>query len=102
MPSSKAIVLSYENFGEADRYIQFFSREWGMITVLARSARKSRRRYAGGIDLFCHDEISIKGDPRSKPYLNELTVLNSFPILRENLDKLLVAGKLAQWVKKLA
>ena len=55
--SSKGIVISVENFGEADRYIQFFTKDWGMITTLDKSARKSKRRYVGGLDLFCHDEI---------------------------------------------
>jgi DNA repair protein RecO (recombination protein O) len=100
--SSKAIVISHSNFGEADRYVQFLTQKWGMITVLAKSARKSRRRYVGGLDLFCHDEISLRGDPKGTPYLNELTVLNSFPALRDNLDKLLMAGKITQWVKRLA
>ena len=100
--SSKGIVISIENFGESDRYVQFFTKDWGMISVLAKSARKSKRRYVGGLDLFCHDEIFLRGDPKDKPYLNELTVLNSFPKLREQLDKVLLAGKMAQWIKKLA
>jgi DNA repair protein RecO (recombination protein O) len=100
--SSKGIVISVENFGEADRYIQFFTKDWGMISTLAKSARKSKRRYVGGLDLFCHNEIFLKGDPKDRPYLNELSVLNSFPRLREDLDKVLLAGKIAQWVKRLA
>lgn len=100
--SSKGIVISIENFGEADRYIQFFTKDWGMISTLAKSARKSKRRYVGGLDLFCHNEIFLRGDPKDRPYLNEISVLNSFPKLRENLDKVLLAGKIAQWIKKLA
>lgn len=99
--SSKAIVLGRENFGEADQYIQFLTQQWGVITTLARSARKSKRRYVGGLDLFCHDEIFLRGDPKERPYLNELTVLNSFPAIREQLDRVVAAGKAVQWVRKL-
>jgi len=99
--SSKAIVISKESFGEADCYVQFYTEEWGMLTALAKSAKKSKRRYVGGLDLFCHDEIFLRGEPRDKAYLQELTVLNSFSLLREDLDKLLHAGKVTQWVKKL-
>lgn len=99
---SKGIVLSLENFGEADRYVRFFTKDWGMISTLAKAARKSKRRYVGGLDLFCHDEIFLRGDPRDKPYLVELTVLNSFTGLRNNIEKLLTAGKVVCWVKKLA
>lgn len=110
MISTKGIVLSRENFGEADRYIQFFTKDWGMVTVLARSARKSKRRYVGGLDLFCHDELFVKSTPRAakhgmpkeRPYLVELSVLNSFIGLRDQLERLSIAGKVVQWVRKLA
>jgi DNA repair protein RecO (recombination protein O) len=102
MTSSRAIVIGTENFGEADRYVIFFTKNWGLISTLAKSARKSKRRYVGGLDLFCHSEIFIKGDPKERPYLQELSVLNSFPGLREELEKMLAAGRTTQWVKKLA
>lgn len=100
--STRAIVLSKEDFGEADCYIQFLTRDWGVISTLAKSAKKSKRRYVGGLDLFCHSEIYIKGDPKEKPYLQELSVLNSFTGLREDLEKVLIGGKLLQWIKKIA
>lgn len=98
----RALVVSLEDFGEADRYVRFYTKDWGLISALAKSARKSKRRYVGGLDLFCHNEITLRGDPREKPYLVELTVLNSFQLIRENLDKMLLAGKITAWVKKLA
>jgi DNA repair protein RecO (recombination protein O) len=100
--SSRAIVLSTEDFGEADRYVQFLTARWGVISALAKSARKSKRRYVGGLDLFCHDEIFLRGEPRERgAYLVELKVLNSFPQIREDLDRVVAAGKAVQWVKKL-
>lgn len=102
MNTSRAIVLSRENFGEADRYLQLFTRDWGLISVLAKSARKSKRRYVGGMDIFCHIEAVVKGDPRERPYLVELNVLNAFTGLRDDIDRLMHAGKVVQWVRKLA
>lgn len=102
MPITRAIVLSHEAFGEADRYIQFLTRDWGVISILAKSARKSKRRYVGGLDLFCHDEINVRGDLPVKAYLIDLTVLNSFAPLRDDLEKMLLAGRLVQWVRRLA
>jgi len=100
--SSKAIVLSTEDFGEADRYVQLLTARWGVISALAKSARKSKRRYVGGLDLFCHDEIFLRGEPRDKgAYLVELKVLNTFVGIREDLDRVTAAGKAVQWIKKL-
>ncbi|MBI1861754.1 MAG: DNA repair protein RecO [Deltaproteobacteria bacterium] len=102
MALTRAIVLSSEVFGEADRYIQFLTRDWGVISTLAKAARKSKRRYVGGLDIFCHSEINVRGDIPNRAYLVELTVLNSFTKLRDDLDKILIAGQLVQWVRKLA
>src|SRR4051812_43992050 len=102
MFKSRAIVLSRENFGEADRYLQLFTRDWGVISVLAKSARKSKRRYVGGMDLFCHIEIVLRGEPRAHPYLVELSVLNAFTGLRDDYDRMMTAGKVVQWVRKLS
>jgi DNA repair protein RecO (recombination protein O) len=100
MAVTRGIVLSTQAFGEADRYVQFLTRDWGVVSLLAKSARKSQRRYVGGLDLFCHDEISVRGDARERGYLVELTVLNSFTRLRDSLDKILVAGKFVQSIRK--
>jgi DNA repair protein RecO (recombination protein O) len=101
MLTSKAIVLSRENFGEADCYIEFLTEDWGVVTTLAKSARKSRRRYVGGLDIFCHDEISVRGDPHDNPYLDELKVLNTFLGLREEVDRVFSAGRIVQWIQKI-
>ena len=92
--STKAIVISTESFGEADMYIQFFTQKWGMVTALAKSAKKSKKRYVGGLDLFCHNEIFLRGDVKDRPYLTELTVLNSFTGIRDSLDKMKRSGVL--------
>lgn len=100
--STRAIVLSTEAFGESDCYVHFLTRDWGVISTLAKSAKKSKRRYVGGLDLFCHDEIFLRGDPKDRPYLLELAVINSFQGIRDSLERVMMAGKVAQWVKRLA
>lgn len=102
MSSTRGIVVGKTDFGESDRYVQFITRDWGLINTLAKSARKSKRRYVGGLDLFCHDEILLRGNPREKPYLVELSVLNSFNGIRDDLERLLSAGRITQWVRRLA
>ncbi len=99
--TTKGIVLSRSAFGESDLYVHFLTQNFGIINVLAKGARRSKRRYVGGLDLFCHDELFLRGDPRETPYLLELSVLNSFAGLRLELEKTVAAGKCVQWVRKL-
>jgi DNA repair protein RecO (recombination protein O) len=49
--TTPAIVLRAVNYGEADRVVTLFGRETGRVSALARSARKSQRRFAGGLGL---------------------------------------------------
>jgi len=49
--STPAIVLRAVNYGEADRIVTLFGRDTGQVSALARSARKSQRRFAGGLGL---------------------------------------------------
>ena len=49
--TTDAIVLGAVNYGEADRIVTLLGRGTGRLSALARSARKSQRRFAGGLGL---------------------------------------------------
>jgi DNA repair protein RecO (recombination protein O) len=49
--STPAIVLRAVNYGDADRIVTLFGRDTGRLSALARGARKSQRRFAGGLGL---------------------------------------------------
>ena len=46
-----AIVVGLQNHREADRIVRLLTPENGRITALARSARKSNRRFGGALDI---------------------------------------------------
>lgn len=56
--TTKAIVLRRVNYGEADRIIDLLTEKSGRVTVLAKGARRSRSRLAGGVEPYCINEIS--------------------------------------------
>lgn len=49
---TEAIILRVSDFGEADQIVSFYSRDLGKFSALAKHARKSRRRFAGNLQLF--------------------------------------------------
>jgi DNA repair protein RecO (recombination protein O) len=49
---TKAIVLRRVNYGEADRILTVLTPNNGIISVMARGARREKSRLAGGIELF--------------------------------------------------
>lgn len=48
--TSRAIILRRVGFGEADWIVTFFCRERGRLSGMARSARASRKRFAGALE----------------------------------------------------
>lgn len=60
--TTHGIILRRIEYGEADRIITFFTREYGRIRVIAKGVRKSKSKLAGGIELFSVSELHfIKG-----------------------------------------
>lgn len=50
--TTKAIILSRVNYGEADRIMQVLTPEQGKIGVIARGVRREKSKLAGGIELL--------------------------------------------------
>ena len=50
--TTKAIVLSRVNYGEADRIMQVLTPDSGKIGVIAKSVRREKSKLAGGIELL--------------------------------------------------
>lgn len=47
-----AIVVRMTNYGESDRIVEFLTAEEGRVSMIARGARRSRKRFGGALDLF--------------------------------------------------
>ena len=58
--TTTAIVLRAVNYGEADRIVTLFGRDTGRLSALARGARKSQRRFAGGLSLCALGSAAIR------------------------------------------
>jgi DNA repair protein RecO (recombination protein O) len=58
--STPAIILRAVNYGEADRIVTLFGRDTGRLSALARGARKSQRRFAGGLGLCAVGAASLR------------------------------------------
>jgi len=58
--STPAIVLRAVSYGEADRVVTLFGRGTGRLSALARGARRSQRRFAGGLGLCAVGEAALR------------------------------------------
>jgi DNA repair protein RecO (recombination protein O) len=68
-----AVVLRVVNYGESDRIVTLFGRDTGRLSALARGARKSQRRFAGGLSLCAVGAAAVRERPGA-----ELATLERF------------------------
>lgn len=57
--SSKAVILTRTDYGEADRIITFLTPEHGKVRAMAKGVRKAKSKLAGGIELFSVSDITV-------------------------------------------
>jgi DNA repair protein RecO (recombination protein O) len=100
--STPAIVLRAVNYGEADRIVTLFGRDTGRISALARGARKSQRRFAGGLGLCAVGVASL----RERAGADLLTLEGfdttvSYPTLGTDVARMAHAAYVAELVTKL-
>ena len=78
--NAEAIVLRTWPIREADQIVALFTREFGKLKGVAKSAAKSRRRFGGALEPMTHVRASFVEKPRQ-----ELVRLDYFEILRSPL-----------------
>ncbi|TWI74379.1 DNA replication and repair protein RecO [Desulfobotulus alkaliphilus] len=94
-PEKSAIVMRHVEYGDYDVILTLFSRSKGKISVIAKNARKSRRRFSGRLELFSvlHPDCS---QPKAGgiPVLREVDLLEPFENLRSDFIRM---GYAAYW-----
>ena len=86
---TKAISLKTAPFAEADKMVTLFTREYGKIRVVAKSARRVPSRLGGRIEAFTYADLFIARG-RSLDIISQCEVLESFQALRDNAETLKV------------
>ena len=76
--NTPALVARSVNYGEADRICALITRDRGKISVVARSARRSRKRFGGALSLFVIGDATVRSRARS-----DLSLLERFDSLED-------------------
>jgi DNA repair protein RecO (recombination protein O) len=78
---SEAIVLHAFDYLESSRIVRLVTRDGGMRSALAKGARKSRRRFGSGLDLFAQGTAYLHTKAG-----RELDMLSAFEDVRTRTD----------------
>jgi len=81
----RGLVLKCVDLGEADRLLTVYTKEMGVITLMAKGARSLKNRNFATTQQFCLADyvIRARGD---KYYLQESSIVESFFAIRESLS----------------
>jgi DNA repair protein RecO (recombination protein O) len=104
-PSEKTegILLRSVDFGESDRIVHLLTPDRGRLTAMAKSARKSMKRFPGTLDLANHLEIEISRPRRgAMPYLERGRLISPFLGLRTLPARFALACYLIELLDRLA
>ncbi len=84
---TEAIVLRRTDFGEADRLLTLYSREFGKLKAIAKGARKPQSRKTGHVELFMRSKFLIaKG--RNLDIITQAELVNPYAELRTDLMRM--------------
>jgi len=75
-----AVVLRSVPYGESDRVVTLFCRDLGCLGAIARGARKSQRRFGGGLDFGTTGKATLRAVPG-----RELSLLEGFAVEERRL-----------------
>lgn len=95
--ASDAVVLHIFNYSESSRIVRLATREVGVVSALARGARRPKSRFGSALDLFADGvaHLLIK-DGRDLHTLAAFDLTHARPALGQDLERFTGAAVLAE------
>ena len=98
---SKGIVLRSIRYGEADRILDLYTRDAGLVSAIAKGIRRTKSRFGARLEpLSCVDFVAYHG--RTLDTVTQAEVLRSFHAVRENLTRFEAAAGMVRSVRALS
>ena len=90
---SQAYVLRTVDYSDRDIIVTLFLPDQGKVSAIARNARSSKRRFAGGIEPFGLLNVQFKQRPgRDLVMLEETVIVKGHIEIRDDFDKITIAS----------
>jgi DNA repair protein RecO (recombination protein O) len=100
---TNAIVIRSVNYGESDKIVTFFTKDFGKLKGIAKGARRSRKRFQNALGLFSHLRlIFFDREGMGLVRAEGCDILYSFPKIREDLKKIFYGNYYLELVNEMA
>ena len=101
--TTHAIVIRSLNYGESDKIITFFTRDYGKLRGIAKGARRSKKRFQNVLGLFSHLRlIFFDREGMGLVRVESGDLLNPFPHIREDLKRIYYGNYYLELVNEMA
>ncbi len=94
--SSRAFLVRASYAGEADRRVTLFTEEAGLVTLLAKSAGRSRRRFGGTLQKYLLLSVAWTETPGRPAVLGSSEIRESFWNVASDLERVCHADHLLE------
>ena len=100
--SSAAILMRRLEFSDYDVIVDFLTQDYGRITAIAKNAKKSKKRFAGVLELFSRLEAEFVPTRSGSglPLLKSVDLTHPFAGIRLNIEKTAYASYWSEMVNR--
>lgn len=99
---TEAVVLSKLNFGDTSSIVSFFTKEHGRLSAIIKGGRGPKSKIGLIADPINHLQIIIyKKDTRDLQILSGADLINHFPRIKDDYEKLRYSMSVIELLKKL-
>lgn len=86
---TEAVALGSKKFGDSSRIVSLFTKEFGVLSVLAKGAYQSKSKFGASLDPLCRTQITFyKKSGKDLHTLSTSELINPFLLIRSSLDKI--------------
>ena len=95
--NDQGIVLRGYPFGESHRVVVLLSPNHGKFRTVAKGVRKTKSRFGGRLEPLTHVDL-ILYEGKNLDTITQVSIVNAFPHVRNDLDRVLAAGTMVEVV----
>lgn len=97
---AEGVVIKRLNFGEKDKLVTIFTKNLGKLVLLAKGIRAINSKKAPHLEVFTHVSF-YAAIGRNLDIVTEASTIQSFPILRKDLEKVAYAYNIVEILDRL-
>ena len=85
--STEAIILNSFDYGESDRILAFYTKEFGKLRGIAKGARRSKRRFVGNICPPSYVNLLFYRGNNDLAMVEEASLIYGFPEIKGDVSR---------------